>query len=44
MPSPQTKCTHCGTPFSPRAEDEQFCCHGCAYAYELIRSSGLTRY
>ncbi|MDQ7247795.1 heavy metal translocating P-type ATPase [Dongia sedimenti] len=34
-------CKHCGTPF--RGEGA-FCCHGCAGAYELVQSLGLSRY
>lgn len=44
-PACAIECTHCGLPV-PRGliehgEDTQFCCHGCAGAYELIHSSGL---
>lgn len=41
----QTNCSHCGLPVPVGLLDsqsgEQFCCHGCASAFQLIRSSGL---
>lgn len=41
-------CSHCGLPVpaglvEPGAA-EQFCCHGCRTAYEVIRGCGLDRY
>jgi len=36
-------CEHCGTPFTPRAE-ERFCCSGCAYVAEILREGGLDRF
>lgn len=38
-----TQCSHCGTPFTPRAE-EQFCCHGCEYVFNLLHDEGFGRY
>ena len=39
------ECAHCGLPVPvglvQRDRDEQFCCAGCAGAYELIHGSGL---
>jgi Cu2+-exporting ATPase len=34
-------CKHCGLPFHGEGD---FCCHGCAGAYELVQSLGLARY
>ena len=40
-----TGCTHCGLPVPAGLiqpdQTEQFCCHGCSAAYQLIHSSGL---
>ncbi len=36
-------CTHCGTPFVPKAE-ETYCCHGCYYVAQLIHDGGLERF
>jgi Cu2+-exporting ATPase len=40
-----TDCTHCGLPVPAglieSERDEQFCCNGCAMAYQLISASGL---
>ncbi|WP_309396387.1 heavy metal translocating P-type ATPase [Cerasicoccus maritimus] len=41
--SKKTHCEHCGTPFQPKAE-ERFCCHGCAYVYQLLHDVGFTRF
>lgn len=45
-PSPirEVVCKHCGTPFRARRADEEFCCTGCTYVYELIRGQKLDRY
>ncbi len=45
-PSPirEVVCKHCGTPFRARRTDEEFCCTGCSYVYELIRGQKLERY
>lgn len=40
----EVSCKHCGTPFRARREDEEFCCTGCAYVYELIRGAKLDRF
>ena len=34
-------CKHCGAPFQGEGT---FCCHGCAAAYQLVQSLGLSRY
>jgi Cu2+-exporting ATPase len=44
----EVACTHCGLPVpaglvAPGAE-RQFCCSGCATAWELIHAAGLERY
>lgn len=36
-------CSHCGTPFNPKA-DERYCCNGCYYVAQLIHNSGLERF
>ena len=36
-------CSHCGTPFIPKAE-ESYCCHGCYYVAQLIQDGGLERF
>ena len=38
-----TTCTHCGTAFTPKAE-ETYCCHGCYYVAQLIHDGGLERF
>ncbi len=45
MTSVQTTlcCTHCGTPFVPRAE-ETYCCNGCYYVAQLIEEKDLARF
>ncbi len=46
MPTEATqlrKCTHCGTPFLPKA-DESYCCHGCYYVAQLIEDNGFNRF
>ena len=37
-------CKHCGTGFVPRVAEDEFCCHGCQYVFELIRDQGFERY
>ena len=37
-------CTHCGTPFSAAKPEEEFCCRGCEYVYELIHTEGFDRF
>ena len=37
-------CTHCGTPFSAAKPEEEFCCRGCEYVYELIHNEGFDRF
>ena len=36
-------CTHCGTPFTPRAE-ETYCCHGCEYVAQVLADNDLIRF
>ncbi len=38
-----TECEHCGTPFTPKA-DERFCCHGCQYVSQMLHEGGLERF
>lgn len=35
------RCSHCGTSFQPRFEEEQFCCSGCRVVHDLIQSGGF---
>ncbi len=37
-------CKHCGTVFTAIAEGDEFCCHGCAHVYQVIREEGLDQY
>lgn len=37
-------CRHCNTAFSPRKVEEEFCCHGCEYVFQLINDSGLDQF
>jgi len=37
-------CSHCGTPFRPRTQDQTFCCSGCQFVHGLIRDQGLDRF
>jgi len=41
-------CSHCGLPVPSglvqESSFEQFCCHGCTAAYQIIRGCGLERY
>lgn len=37
-------CLHCHTAFSPRKEEDRFCCHGCEYVYQLINDNGLNQF
>lgn len=39
----QATCTHCGTPFTPRAA-EAYCCHGCEYVAQVLSDNDLTRF
>jgi len=39
----QVACTHCGTPFTPRAK-EAYCCHGCEYVAQILSDNDLTRF
>ncbi len=37
-------CRHCSLQFDPRSGLDEFCCSGCAYAYEFLQGSGLDRF
>jgi P-type Cu2+ transporter len=38
-------CRHCGTPLTAATTvDSAFCCHGCAYVYQMIQQEGLGDY
>lgn len=39
-----SSCLHCGTHFSSGSPDEQFCCRGCEFVYEMIQNEGLDRF
>lgn len=39
-----TPCRHCGTPFRPSSDGDEFCCAGCEFVYHLIRGEGLDRF
>lgn len=41
--SPRAICSHCGTPFTPRAK-EAYCCHGCEYVAQILSENDLTRF
>ncbi|MCH8474116.1 MAG: heavy metal translocating P-type ATPase metal-binding domain-containing protein [Opitutales bacterium] len=45
--SPETAnraCLHCGLPFQPRLESDQFCCHGCHFVHGLLHHQGLEKF
>ena len=37
-------CVHCGTPFRAKDSEEEFCCAGCHYVWDLIHEGGLERF
>ena len=37
-------CTHCNTAFSPRSDEDRFCCHGCEFVYQMINDQGLDQF
>ncbi len=37
-------CKHCGSPFSPSANHEEFCCHGCDFVHHMIAEQKLDHY
>ncbi len=41
--SARATCSHCGTPFTPRAK-EAYCCHGCEYVAQILSDNDLTRF
>ncbi len=38
------RCRHCGNFFSPRFEEEAYCCSGCRVVHELIDSGGFNSF
>ncbi|MGF1529998.1 MAG: heavy metal translocating P-type ATPase metal-binding domain-containing protein [Puniceicoccaceae bacterium] len=45
MSLPQRKpCIHCGTPFTARSVEEQFCCNGCAYVHRMLSEEGFEQF
>ena len=42
MPAHST-CKHCGSPVPANREDE-FCCAGCAYVFDLLHQQGLAHF
>lgn len=38
---PQRACAHCGTMFTPKSSEQQYCSSGCARVAERIRAEGL---
>ncbi len=36
-------CKHCGTPV-PQQRDDEFCCAGCAYVFDLLHTQGLDQF
>lgn len=37
-------CKHCGSPFSPSNQQEEFCCHGCDFVHHMIAEQQLGHY
>jgi len=37
-------CKHCSTHFEPLEPEDEFCCGGCAFVFNLINDSGLDQY
>jgi Cu2+-exporting ATPase len=37
-------CRHCSTPFAPGPAENEFCCGGCRYVYQLIHHKGLDQF
>ncbi|MCB1131723.1 MAG: heavy metal translocating P-type ATPase metal-binding domain-containing protein [Verrucomicrobiae bacterium] len=37
-------CEHCGTEFSPRRDDERYCCKGCEYVAVMIAEQGFEKF
>lgn len=42
--NPQGICKHCGTHFTQRDPQDEFCCSGCAYVHRLIHEKALDQY
>jgi Cu2+-exporting ATPase len=38
------QCKHCSTLFDPLEPEDEFCCGGCAFVYNLIHETGLDQY
>lgn len=37
-------CIHCGTPFRPVPQREEFCCAGCQFVYHLLHKRGFAEF
>lgn len=37
-------CTHCGTPFRPNPQRQEFCCAGCQFVYHLLHKRGFEEF
>lgn len=37
-------CAHCGTGFSPKDEDDHYCCRGCEFVANLISEQGFEQF
>lgn len=37
-------CDHCGTAFTPRVEEDRYCCRGCEFVASMIHEQGFERY
>lgn len=39
-----TLCAHCGTPFRPAPQRQEFCCAGCQFVYHLLHKRGFEEF
>ena len=39
-----TACKHCGTEFSPKSDEDVYCCKGCEYVADLISEGGFEQF
>ncbi len=39
-----TICTHCGTPFRPGPQRQEFCCAGCQFVFHLLHKRGFEEF
>jgi len=37
-------CSHCGTPFRPGPQRQEFCCAGCQFVYHLLHKRGFEEF